>query len=171
MNELQPMVALNVYMTPEFRRQLLSEVLKRLGTLEPTTRDQLASYIKEKIKVSGFRNSLNAPIGLTLRSMETLFENDSNFDSYVLAAWMELFGQQTNVISEFLPKLGFTMISQVEQRNNPEKSFAVGWPKGITYDSLFLSMKEKINDLVLNKDELALITIMLTGRLPGEFAS
>ena len=55
MEELKPMVALNVYLTPEFRKQILVELIDRKETLNPEIRSTLFSAIKEKNKVPGLK--------------------------------------------------------------------------------------------------------------------
>ena len=171
MNELKPMVALNVYLTPEFRRQILSEVLERKEALNPETRKELFSILKDKLKVAGFRSYINAPKGLTIRAMESLFEKDSNFISVVLTSWTELIQSKTNQLDSMLESSGFKLRATDDVYTDPENSFLIGWPAYVTYDTLFTKAKEQVKATQLSSDELALMTIWKTGTLPGEFES
>ena len=170
MTELKPMVALNVYLTPEFRRQVLSDVLEQKDALNPETRTALFSILKDKLKVAGFRSFINAPKVLTLRAMESLFEKDSNFVASLLTSWTELIQAKTNQLDSLLESLGFTIRAEDAEYSDPENSFMVGWPADVTYESLFVNANER-KALQLSSDELALLTIWKTGLLPGEFSS
>ena len=171
MTELKPMGALNVYLTPEFRKQVLSDVLEQKDALNPETRKQLFSILKDKLKISGFRSFINAPKGLTIRAMEGLFEKDSSFISSVLVSWAELAEAKTNTVNALLESLGFKLRTTDEAYADPDNSFSDGWPVGVTYESLFSKAIEHDKAFPLSSDELALLTIWKTGTLPGEFAS
>ena len=171
MTELKPMVALNVYLTPEFRRQILSEVLEQKDALNPETRTKLFSILKDKLKVSGFRSFNNAPKSLTVRAMESLFEKDSNFISAVLTAWTELNQSKTKHLYSLLKSLGFAVRAADAEYSDSENSFLVGWPADVTYETLYKTANEQDKAFRLSSDELALFTIWKTGLLPGEFSS
>lgn len=171
MNELKPMVSLNVYLTPEFRRQILSEVLEQKDALNPETRTKLFTFLKEKLKVPGFRSSLIAPKALTIRAMEGLFEKDSYFIGSVLTSWMELIHSKTDKLNPLLQSLGFKLREPGGEFEDPENSFVIDWPSDVTYETLFSKAKEQVKGLELTSDELALATIWKTGTLPGEFGT
>ena len=171
MSELQPMVALNVYLTPEFRRQVLSNVLEQKDALNPETRKQLFSILKDKLKISGFRSFVNAPKGLTVRAMESLFEKDSSFIASVLVSWAELAEAKTTQVNPMLQSLGFNLQASEEAYADTENCFSIGWPVGVTFESLYNKATELDKAFPLSSDELALLTIWKTGTLPGEFAS
>lgn len=171
MNDLKPMVALNVYLTPEFRRQILSEVLEQKDALNPETHTKLFSFLKDKLKVPGFRSPLNAPKALTIRAMEGLFEKDSHFIASILMSWTELLQSKTSKLDALLQSLGFSVRGTDEDYTDHENSFMVGWPVDVSYDTLYSKAIAQVNALDLSSDELALVTIWKTGALPGEFGS
>jgi len=171
MTEQKPLVALNVYLTSEFRRQILSEVLDQKNALNSDTRTRFLNFFKEKLKVPGFRNSTNAPKAKLIKATEALFEKDSNFISAVLNAWTELIQSKTIGLDHVLQNLGFDLKMTDTSYSEHDSSFEVGWPKAINYESLFTKVTQQLKAFELNSDELAMVTIWKTGKLPGDFES
>lgn len=167
MEELKPMVALNVYLTPEFRKQILFELIDRKETLNPEIRSILFSAIKEKNKVPGFRNSFLAPKGLFYQGLEKVFEKDSKFVSIVMNAWQSLKMEQFIPVFYSLEKLGFDVSEPAKTYEDPERCFKSGWPPGVNYERLHANAVEQLKSEKISSDEIALMTVLTTGILPG----
>ena len=70
MNSLLPLISLNVFLLPDFRREILTTVLNQKDNLSPEIKQEFRQAIKEFVKISGFRNPLAAPQALQVRAME-----------------------------------------------------------------------------------------------------
>lgn len=167
-DQYRPMNALNVYMEPYFRKDILEKVFNNLNDLPGELRKDFLGMIKSDLKISGFRNPMAAPRALLLRESAALFENDSNFVKATLAAWAILFKDKHKKITDLAARLGITTTEQADGYPDPENAFLEGWPDGMTYSRLFAELGE---DDLLSDDETSLLTILLTGHLPGANAT
>jgi len=54
MSSLLPMISLNVFLLPDFRREILSTVLNEKDTLSPENKRELTQAIREFVKLADF---------------------------------------------------------------------------------------------------------------------
>mgnify|MGYP001766841534 CR=1 FL=1 len=66
-----------------------------------------------------------------------------------------------------LTELGFVPSEVAAEFADPENAILEGWPAGLSYADLEQKVSEKVPSLKISQNELALLTIWLTGRLPG----
>ena len=166
MDNLRPMIALNVYLLPEFRQEILGAVVSGLQALPDEIRRPVLSAIREEVKISGFRNPLSAPHAVLIRQMESAFIKQSRFIKAILKAWAALQQSSEAAVGSVIRSLSFQANDQVPEYPDPENAFLIGWPEGLNY--------QKLADLVLAQDPklsastntLALLTIWLSGCLP-----
>lgn len=149
---------------------MLAELIDRKDALNPEIRSILLSTIKEKVKVPGFRSPFNAPKGLYCRGIEKVFEKDSQFVSVVLNSWQSLRMDQFLPVFHSLEKLGFDISDPARIYNDPERCFKSGWPPGVNYETLYTHAVMQLKSKQVSSDEIALMTVLTTGLLPGELA-
>ena len=65
-----------------------------------------------------------------------------------------------------IPELGFEPNDQAPLYPDPENAFALGWPEDLSFEKLADLVKQK-TEIDANSDAISLITVWLTGRLPG----
>ena len=166
MEELRPALALNVFIEPYFRKEILEKVFENLNTLPAELRRELVADVKEKVRISGFRNTLAAPRALLIRNAETVFEKDTRFSLVSLKCWQSLYTQWNEELKLQLKGLGFS-ISEQAAAGYPDaiNTFLEGWPEGIDFDTLFEKTTALVKNLPLSKDEIALLSILITGYL------
>lgn len=166
MEELRPALALNVFIEPYFRKEILEKVFENLNTLPAELRRELVADVKEKVRISGFRNTLAAPRALLIRNAETVFEKDTRFSLVSLKCWQSLYTQWNEELKLQLKGLGFS-ISEQAAAGYPDaiNTFLEGWPEGIDFDTLFEKITALVKNLPLSKDEIALLSILITGYL------
>ena len=76
MEDLKPAVALNVFIEPYFRKEILQKVFENLDAVPSELRRELIADVKDKVRISGFRNVMSAPRALLLRNAESVFEKE-----------------------------------------------------------------------------------------------
>ena len=167
MDEYRPMVALNVYLEPYFRKDILHKILDNLSKIPEDQRKKFLEAGKQHLRISGFRNPMAAPEGLLVRNAEPLMEKNSRFLSVVLETWAANFTDSFGMLKADLKQLGFSQVDAESNYEDPENAFLEGWPEGLTYTSLEKSVRELSPEITLTRDELCLLTIWLTGYLPG----
>jgi len=166
MNSLLPLISLNVFLLPDFRREILTTVLNQKDNLSPEIMQELRQAIKEFVKISGFRNPLAAPQALQVRAMESPFEKESRFVKAILSSWADLKLDLGAKVQSVLPELGFEPNDQAPLYPDPENAFAVGWPEDLSFEKLADLVKQK-TETDASSNEISLMTVWLTGRLPG----
>ena len=167
MDEKKPLLALNLYLEPQFRKEVIQDLLGNLSGLETDQRAKLIEKFKETVHVGGFRNPLQAPMALQVREAEKVFEKDSYFLAAFLGAWRSLYASEASLLIDTWKKLGF---SEADEGADPEKAFTDGWPEGLNYGKLEEKLRQANPNTILSGDQLALLTILSTGQLPGDAA-
>ena len=166
MEDLRPAIALNVFIEPYFRKEILQKIFDNIDSLPAELRREFIAEVKEKVKISGFRNSMAAPRALLIRDAETVFEKDTRFSLITFKNWQSLFSQWHEEVLKKLVSLGFS-ISDQAAAGYPDavNTFLEGWPEGIDFDNLYEKITAQIEKFPLNKDETALLSVLLTGYL------
>ena len=166
MEDLRPALALNVFIEPYFRKEIFQKIFENIDSLPADLRRELIAEVKEKVRISGFRNSMAAPRALLVRDAETVFEKDTRFSLISLKSWMSLYSQWHDELKQNLTGLGFSISEQAAAGYpDPINTFLEGWPEGIDFDTLFEKITAQIENFPLSKDETALLSVLLTGYL------
>jgi len=162
MVDLVPAIALNVFIEPYFRKEILQKLFENLDKLPDEIRRELVKQVKEQVRISGFRNPMIAPRTLLIRDAETVFEKDAKFSLICLKGWQSLYSEWKN-----LGDLGFSISeSAASGYPDPMNTFLEGWPEGMDFDTLYEKITAQVEGFPLNKDETALLSVLLTGYLP-----
>ena len=74
MEDLKPAIALNVFIEPYFRKEILQKIFENLDSIPSELRREFIAEVKDKVRISGFRNAMAAPRALLVRDAETVFE-------------------------------------------------------------------------------------------------
>ena len=166
MDDFRPAIALNVFIEPYFRKEILQKIFEHLDALPSEQRRELVTEIKDQVRISGFRNPMIAPRALLVRDAEPVFEKDAKFNLICLKCWQSLYSQWHDVLKKKLIELGFS-ISEPASSGYPDpmNTFLEGWPEGIDFDTLFDKITAQVKDYPLTKDETALLSVLLTGYL------
>lgn len=166
MEDLRPAIALNVFIEPYFRKEILQKIFDNIDALPAELRRELIAEVKEKVRISGFRNAMAAPRALLIRDAESVFEKDTRFSLTALKNWQSLYSQWHEDIKNKLAALGFS-ISEQAAAGYPDavNTFLEGWPEGIDFDTLYEKITTQAEKFPLSKDETALLSVLLTGYL------
>jgi hypothetical protein len=152
-----PFHAINEYMLPEFRLDVIGKVLRGLDSLSGPRRSALNNMIKRYISVPGFRNGSAAPLGVKIRSSVSPFERHSDFAATLLQGWCELH-----------PDLGarFEGVLPLEADRSKLPGFQTNWPKVETYEALDQAFYDANPGFEAESNDIRLMVVWLVNRLP-----
>jgi hypothetical protein len=161
-----PFHAINEYMLPEFRLDVIGSVLRGMDSLSGARRSTLNNMIKRYISVPGFRNSAAAPLGVKIRSAVSPFERHADFAAAVLQAWCELhpdLGARTHTM---LQTRSFTDVLPLEADRSKLPGFQTNWPKIETYEALDQAFYDANSGFEAESNDIRLMVVWLVNRLP-----
>lgn len=158
---------INEFMLPDFRQQVLTQVIANLESLPGDLRSRLSGQIRQLVKVPGFRNSSLAPAAVKVRGAIQAFERSPQFAANVLAAWSELNAELRQQVFDFLTARGWTLLP-VDADRTKLPGFLTRWPKAEQFDVLDEAFRALHSDTPHSKDEVSLMVVWLSTRLPYE---
>lgn len=158
---------INEFMLPEFRQQVIAQVITNLDALPADLRSRLNGQIRQLVKVPGFRNSSLAPAPVKVRGAIQTFERNPQFAANVLAAWSELNAELRQQVFDFLTQRGWKVLPLDADRTKLP-GFMTRWPKAEQFDVLDEAFRVLHPETSSSKDEVSLMTVWLSTRLPYE---
>lgn len=167
MEDKQAMLAINVYLEPYFRKAIFEKIYSHKSELGESARSAFFASVKEEVRVSGFRTTLNAPLNLLVKASEARFEHSSKFVKATLEAWASLFITDLGQLKAMLEEIGFVCPDLQSAYQDPERAFSEGWPTDCGYASLESRYHQAYPNSPLNRDEIALLSVWLSACLPG----
>jgi hypothetical protein len=184
-----PFQAINEFMRPDFRLSIIRDVLNNTNILPAEQASDLANITKRAVKIPGFRNSEKAPSLVKVMPMVKTFENSPELVVALLSAWAMIHHDLQTQVYSLLQKRNWPMIDseseisyttvssdiiekwpvlppEVSRKHAP--GFLPRWPKGEDFDSLFTTYAELFPESENSIDQVSLMTVWLTLRLPYE---
>ncbi len=171
MDNLKPMIALNVYLLPEFRQEILDGVVSGLSALPDDVRRDVMSAVRDEVKISGFRNPFSAPKAVLIRRMESVFLKQSRFIKAMLMAWVALQKPADAVVRAVIESLPFQTNPEAINYPDPENAFLIGWPEQMGYQKLSDLVRAQDAAINASTDTIALLTVWLSGCLPDPISA
>ncbi len=165
-----PFHAINEFMRSEYRQQVIQFTLKNLLSLPEETRANLNQLIKKHVKVPGFRNSAVAPTPLKTRPTVTAFEKKPELVAGILNSWSILHSELRLQVYNLLMARGWEVLPPETDRS-VLPGFLTRWPKDEDFDVLNEAFKIAYPVSTANPDDVALMTVWISGRLPMEKVS
>ncbi len=162
-----PFHALNEFMRPDFRMGVVRSTLNGLAELPEEYRNAIDRLTKKTVKIPGFRNSGKAPTALKAGPIAQNFEKNPDLVASVLSAWAELNALLREEVFELLDARGWDLLPlQAERKKLP--GFFTTWPKAESFESLNQEYVEKHPESPYNSDEISLMIVWVSARLPYE---
>ena len=158
---------INEFMLPDFRQQVLTQVITNIESLPPELRSQLSAQIRQLVKVPGFRNSSQAPAVVKVRGSIQAFERSPQFAANVLSAWSELNASLRQQVYDFLVQRGWKVLP-VEADRTTVPGFLTRWPKAEQFDVLDEAFRAAPPETTSSKDDISLMVVWISTRLPYE---
>jgi hypothetical protein len=158
---------INEFMLPEYRQQVLTQVLSNLDSLPADLRSHLSTQIRQLVKVPGFRNSSQAPVAVKVRGAIQAFERSPQFAANVLSGWSELNPDLRQQVFDFLTARGWKLLP-VDADRTKLPGFLTRWPKAEQFDVLDEAFRVQHPNTTSSKDDISLMVVWLSSRLPYE---
>jgi hypothetical protein len=160
-----PFHAINQFMLPEYRHEILLKVFGHLDDLPGGRKSQLLSQFKRHVSLPGFRNSTLAPLPVKVKGAVSAFEKRPDFVGQILEAWSELNPELRQQVYDLLVDRKWEMLP-VDTDRSKLPGFLTRWPKEETYDILDAAFAEKYPDVKSHEYDIRLMIVWLSGRLP-----
>ena len=158
---------INEFMLPDYRQQVLNQVIANLDSLPTDLRSRLNGQIRSHVKVPGFRNSSLAPVSVKVRGAVQAYEQFPQFAAAILAGWCainEVLARQT---FDFLTARGWKLLP-LEADRTKLPGFLTRWPKAEQFDVLDEAFKVQYPETTYSNNDISLMVVWLSTRLPYE---
>lgn len=152
-------------MLPEFRLQVISKVLHGLDALPGDRRGAINAQLKRHLQVPGFRNAALAPLPIKIKNSVTPFERSSDMVAQILAGWYELHPELCQQVNDLLVERGWELLPLDADRAKLP-GFLTRWPKKESFEVVTTAFHAKYPDLQAADNDISLMTVWLSGRLP-----
>jgi hypothetical protein len=166
-NEVQfvPFHAINQFMIPEYRLEIIHKVLTHLDDLPADRKSKIQGLIKQAVKLSGFRNPSLAPVPIKVKGSVPVFEKRPDFAAQILMAWSELNPELRQQVYDMLADRKWEMLPPDADRTRLP-GFLTRWPKEETYEVLDAAFAEKFPEVKARDYDIRLMVVWLSTRLP-----
>lgn len=164
-----PYHAINEFMTAEYRLNVIRGTLDVLPSLPDNVSGRLNQFIKKTVNIPGFRNSLKAPTSLKVKPMVESFEKNPGFVAALLAAWAEGHLELRQNVYDLLLARGWDILPLDADRSKLP-GFMTIWPNGENFEVLNAAYIERYPDHEQNQDNVSLMIVWMSGRLPYQFS-
>ena len=163
-----PFHALNEFMVDDYRLTVVRTALQALPNLPENLREPFEQLTRKIVRVPGFRSSLKAPSQLKARPMAEAFEKNPELVAAVLAAWAEAQTELRTKVYNLLQARGWEVLPPEADRT-VLPGFLTRWPKGETFEVLTEAFQEMYPGTEASSDDISLMVVWLSGRLPYQF--
>lgn len=160
-----PFHALNEFMNSEYRLNVVRLALSALPRLGNEYRAPVDRLTRQYVQVPGFRNSAKAPVPVKARSIAGSFEKSPELVANIVAAWAASLPDLRQKVYDLLVERGWEVLPpEADRRRLP--GFLPTWPRGEDFEVLNNAFKEKYPDSDASSDDVSLMVVWLSGRLP-----
>jgi len=162
-----PFHAINEYMLDDYRQLVIQSVLGNFKKLSEEQQRKINSLIKNNVRVQGFRNSAVAPLPLKINGCIETFKKSHEFVAQVLSAWSEINSETKKTIFGYLEERSWKLLP-IDVDRSLLPGFMLEWPDEDSFEILIDSFREKYPDYSLSDDDISLMVVWLSNRLPYE---
>jgi hypothetical protein len=167
--EFLPFSAINMFMRPDYRLEVVRKVFNIMHESPEDVRATFNRYIKKYITVPGFRNSSAAPAALKVKPYISAFESQAEVAAFTLAAWARVNSSLVDKVFDLLIARGWELLPKDADRTKLP-GFLTTWPKDENFEAINQAFKEKYREEAYNEDDISLMAVWLSGRLPYQEA-
>jgi hypothetical protein len=160
-----PFHAINEFMRPDFRMQVVREVINGLENLPDEYVSPINNLTKKYVKIPGFRDSRKAPAAIRIRLTSDAFEKRPDLVSAVLAAWANIHDDLQSRVFNLLHNLEW-QVFPLEMDRTKLPGFMTVWPKGNDFEVLNQKFSQENQDYQANSDDISLMVVWVSMRLP-----
>jgi hypothetical protein len=163
-----PFHAINEFMRTDFRLEVVRATLISLPDLPENFRTPVDQITRAIVQVPGFRNSAKAPLVKRVKPTSEAFEKSPHLVAAILSAWAEVHPDLRQQVYDLLTDRGWELLPPSADRTQLP-GFMMTWPNGENFESLAQAFSEKYPDTKVSNDEVSLMIVWLSVRLPYQF--
>jgi len=190
--EFLPFHAINEYMRPDFRLNVIRETLTSQATLDTSLVNDLNQKIKNRVTVPGFRNSDKAPALIKVLPTSKAFEKYPDLVVTILSCWAELQSELRDQVYTLLKTRNWPIVQEgdgidtdtitldtikewpifpLKMNRTKLPGFFTHWPKGEDFEALYKNFSELFPDATASIDKVSLMVVWISMRLPFQVDS
>jgi len=190
--EFLPFHAINEFMRPDFRLNVIRETLTAQSTLDESRVNDLNQQIKKRVTVPGFRNSDKAPALIKVLPTSKAFEKYPELVAAILSCWAEIQSELREQVFSLLKSRKWLMFSEdqgldsvslsmdtieewpifpIKMNRTKLPGFFTHWPKGEDFEILYKNFSELFPESTASIDKVSLMVVWISMRLPYQVDS
>jgi hypothetical protein len=167
-SQFLPFHAINEFMRSDYRLEVIRVTLTSLPELPETYRTPIDQITRSIVQVPGFRNSAKAPLVKRIKPTADAFEKSPHLVAAILSAWSEVHSSLRQQVYDLLNERGWELLPPSADRTQLP-GFLLTWPNGESFDILNQTFVEKYPDVNVSSDDVSLMIVWLSIRLPYQF--
>lgn len=160
-----PFHALNEFMLDEYRFHVIQETLNGLSSLPSNLRKPLDQFMNRFIKIPGFRNPAKAPVNLIINPFIEAFKKQPKLVAVTLAAWTNIHSELQKQVYQLLQNRQWELLP-IEADRTVLPGFLIVWPSEENFETIYQAFQEQFPLSKESIDDVSLMTVWLSGRLP-----
>jgi hypothetical protein len=162
-----PFNALNEFMLDDYRQEVIKIVLVSLDKLTVDQKQSMNRAIKRSVVVPGFRNSALAPLPVKIKGVIETFQKNARFTAEMIQDWYCLNSELAAKVFELLKERGWELLP-IETDRSKLPGFLITWPKSDSFEMLYDAYRVKYPDDGVADNDIGLMIVWLSVRLPYE---
>ena len=163
-----PFHAINEFMRMDYRQEIVRVTLTSLPDLPENFRIPIDQITRATVQVPGFRNSAKAPLVKRVKPTSEAFEKSPHLVAAILSAWAEVHPYLRQQVYDLLLDRGWELLPPTADRTQLP-GFLMTWPNGENFEILAQAFSEKFPDTKVSNDDVSLMIVWLSVRLPYQF--
>jgi len=165
-----PFHAINEFMLDDYRLSVIRSTLSGLSGMPAEYREPVERLTKKFVQVPGFRISVKAPLLLRLKPTVDAFIKQPLMAVAILAAWAQSELDLRQQVYDLLASRGWEMLPADADRTKLP-GFLPSWPKDENFEQIIAAFKESNPAMEASDNDISLMTVWLSGRLPYQTQS
>jgi hypothetical protein len=160
-----PFHTINEFMRNDYRANVVRYTLNTMPALPDEIRSPVERLTRKAVKVPGFRNSAKAPASMRVKPTIEAFEKNPTLVAAILSAWCEAHAELRQQVYDLLTERGWEVLPPEADRTKLP-GFITRWPKGEDFETLNAAFVEMYPDLQIESDDVSLMVVWVSVRLP-----
>jgi hypothetical protein len=164
-----PFHAINEFMRDDYRLTVVRAALAAQPDLPEEMQQSIERQTKKSVQVPGFRNSAKAPAAVRAKPTADAFAKNPRLVAAILAAWTEAHPELRQQVFDLLTERDWPLVP-IDADRTKLPGFVTKWPKDESFEILNKTFHEKYPDSTANDDDVSLMVVWMSCRLPYQFA-
>ncbi len=160
-----PFSALNEFMRDDYRSSVIQEVFTSFEKLDKEHAMRINRLFAKGVQIPGFRNSSMAPTAVKIRHASPIFERSAEFVALVVNCWCKLHSPLREAVWKLLDDRNWKPLPQEVDRSLLP-GFQVDWPKGDTFETMIMALRQNNPEIVESDDNISLMMVWMGNKLP-----